>query len=135
MNKNSFKILDVSCLSWFGSIMTFPTRTVFDTGTLDDRVQGCSQLLAASPSCVFFSFLWRRFLWGCGSNLEKTSFFPLAPVVLIIIIYHDFLPIPRRDSHVKSDKQHTQCCIIIIIIIICQISISYVLSSATVCIV
>ena len=24
------------------------------------------------------------------------------------IIYHDFLPTPRRGSHVKSDKTHTQ---------------------------
>ena len=26
----------------------------------------------------------------------------------IIIIYHDFLPPQRRDSHVKSDNTHTQ---------------------------
>ena len=25
-----------------------------------------------------------------------------------IIIYHDFLPTPRRGSHVKSGKTHTQ---------------------------
>ena len=25
-----------------------------------------------------------------------------------IIIYHNFLPTPRRGSHVKSDKTHTQ---------------------------
>ena len=25
----------------------------------------------------------------------------------VIIIYHDSLPTPRRDSHVKSDKTHT----------------------------
>ena len=25
-----------------------------------------------------------------------------------VIIYHDFLPTPRRGSHVKSDKTHTQ---------------------------
>ena len=28
--------------------------------------------------------------------------------VYIIIIYHDFLPTPRRGSDVKSDKTHTQ---------------------------
>ena len=28
--------------------------------------------------------------------------------VKVIIIYHDFLPTPRRGSHVKSDKTHTQ---------------------------
>ena len=28
--------------------------------------------------------------------------------VIIIIIYHDFLPTPRRGSHVKSGKTHTQ---------------------------
>ena len=27
--------------------------------------------------------------------------------VIIIIIYHDFLPTPRRGSHVKSGKTHT----------------------------
>ena len=26
----------------------------------------------------------------------------------LIIIYHDFLPTPRRGSHVKSGKTHTQ---------------------------
>ena len=25
-----------------------------------------------------------------------------------VIIYHNFLPTPRRGSHVKSDKTHTQ---------------------------
>ena len=39
--------------------------TVFDTRTLD----GCSQPLVASLSCVFFSFPWLRFLWGYESNL------------------------------------------------------------------
>ena len=27
---------------------------------------------------------------------------------IYIIIYHDFLPTPRRGSHVKSGKTHTQ---------------------------
>ena len=27
---------------------------------------------------------------------------------ILIIIYHDFLPTPRRGSHVKSGKTHTQ---------------------------
>ena len=31
----------------------------------------------------------------------------LAWDVYIIIIYHDYLPTPRRGSHVKSDKTHT----------------------------
>ena len=29
-------------------------------------------------------------------------------IIIIIIIYHDFLPTPRRGSHVKSGKTHTQ---------------------------
>ena len=29
-------------------------------------------------------------------------------ICIIIIIYHDFLPTPRRGSHVKSGKTHTQ---------------------------
>ena len=28
--------------------------------------------------------------------------------ICVLIIYHDFLPTPRRGSHVKSDKTHTQ---------------------------
>ena len=28
--------------------------------------------------------------------------------IIIIIIYHDFFPTPRRGSHVKSGKTHTQ---------------------------
>ena len=28
--------------------------------------------------------------------------------IIIIIIYHDFLPTSRRGSHVKSGKTHTQ---------------------------
>ena len=28
--------------------------------------------------------------------------------IKLMIIYHDFLPTPRRGSHVKSDKTHTQ---------------------------
>ena len=27
---------------------------------------------------------------------------------IVIIIYHDFIPTPRRGSHVKSGKTHTQ---------------------------
>ena len=29
-------------------------------------------------------------------------------LIIIIIIYHDFLPTPRRGSHVKSGKTYTQ---------------------------
>ena len=29
------------------------------------------------------------------------------PVLIIIIIYHDFLPPPRMGSHVQSDNTHT----------------------------
>ena len=45
--------------------------TVFDTGMLDGfkaAINGRS-LIVASLSCAFFSFLWRRCLWGCESNL------------------------------------------------------------------
>ena len=38
-------------------------------------------------------------------NFSKHS---LASLVDVLIIYHDFLPTPRRGSHVKSDKTHTQ---------------------------
>ena len=31
----------------------------------------------------------------------------LYEIIIIIIIYHDFLPTPKRGTHVKSDKTHT----------------------------
>ena len=43
------------------------------------------------------------------SSLKGGLFFIFRLLILIIIIiYHDFLPTPRRVSHVKSDKTHTQ---------------------------
>ena len=41
----------------------------------------------------------------CDKYLENGKDVFLA---FIIIIYHDFLPTPRRGSHVKSGKTHTQ---------------------------
>ena len=35
-------------------------------------------------------------------------FFTWFNILLIIIIYHAFLPPPRRDSHVKADNTHTK---------------------------
>ena len=40
------------------------------------------------------------------STLSHLTVFQ-AFVLLIIILYHDFLPTPRRGSDVKSDKTHT----------------------------
>ena len=37
-------------------------------------------------------------------NFEKCN---LLLTNVIIIIYHDFLPTPRRGRHVKSGKTHT----------------------------
>ena len=39
---------------------------------------------------------------------SKSSTYGLTWCVYSIIIYHDFLPTPRRGSHVKSGKTHTQ---------------------------
>ena len=39
-----------------------------------------------------------------GPHIKKHNMGPH----IIIIIYHDFLPTPRRGSHVKSGKTHTQ---------------------------
>ena len=44
-----------------------------------------------------FCFRETRWSFRSKSHLSKT-----------IIIYHDFLPTPRRGSHVKSGKTHTQ---------------------------
>ena len=41
------------------------------------------------------------------SSIHNFASFELV-IIIIIIIYHDFLPTPRRGSHVKSDKTHTQ---------------------------
>ena len=43
------------------------------------------------------------------SQLQIDFFQTCMPAVqLLIITYHDFLPTPRRGSHVKSGKTHTQ---------------------------
>ena len=39
-------------------------------------------------------------------DCHETDCMTLLPI--IIIIYNDFLPTPRRGSHVKSGKTHTQ---------------------------
>ena len=46
-------------------------------------------------------------------NNRKMTYFTLPRQetdnnIIIIIIYHDFLPTPNRGSHVKSGKTHTQ---------------------------
>ena len=43
-----------------------------------------------------------------GKGLELLSTNGGRFEMIIIIIYHDFLPTPRRGNHVKSDKTHTQ---------------------------
>ena len=43
---------------------------------------------------------WLELLSANGGRFEI--------IIIIIIIYHDFLPTPRRGSHVKSGKTHTQ---------------------------
>ena len=43
-----------------------------------------------------------RYLNRVKNTLDQKS------KIIIIIIYHDFLPTPRRGSHVKSGKTHTQ---------------------------
>ena len=57
---------------------------------------------------------------GLGNSLQNEICFSLlcqklfledaflVAKVLFLIIYHDFLPTPKRGSHVKSDKTHTQ---------------------------
>ena len=39
---------------------------------------------------------------------KERNGFARVDTIIIIIIYHDFLPTPRRGSHVKSGKTHTQ---------------------------
>ena len=43
-----------------------------------------------------------------ADTLKLVIYYPRHTTSNIIIIYHDFLPTPRRGSHVKSDKTHTQ---------------------------
>ena len=45
---------------------------------------------------------------GMGCKIDKIIKNLDINIVIIIIIYHDFLPTPRRGSHVKSGKTHTQ---------------------------
>ena len=55
-----------------------------------------------------FIVVWQQFAESyCfvtgGEKSEK-----IVSLLIIIIIYHDFLPTPRRGSHVKLGKTHTQ---------------------------
>ena len=46
---------------------------------------------------------------GRGDPCEKVIVaITVTDIIIIMIIYHDFLPTPRRVSHVKSGKTHTQ---------------------------
>ena len=56
----------------------------------------------SSPYCLFFSTSTPH------PNSCPVKILPENFVQVIIIIYHDFLPTPRRGSHVKSGKTHTQ---------------------------
>ena len=56
----------VSCMSCrYECGMTVPTLCLTLERWMGFRQAGCSQSLVASMSCVFFSFPWRRCLWGC----------------------------------------------------------------------
>ena len=43
-----------------------------------------------------------------ATPMTKQSIILSVELVFGIIIYHDFLPTPRRGNHVKSGKTHTQ---------------------------
>ena len=58
--------------------------------------------LAKVPHCLYTLRCVKSTRFACV--LFGISFF----IIIIIVIYHDFLPTARRDSHVKSDKTHTQ---------------------------
>ena len=48
-----------------------------------------------------------KIYFSVGNKIYKLKN-KLIIVIIIVIIYHDFLPTPRRGSHVKSGKTHTQ---------------------------
>ena len=50
----------------------------------------------------------RQGLQGATATTRSTDTTATLVAESKIIIYHDFLPTPRRGSHVKSGKTHTQ---------------------------
>ena len=59
-------VIDVVLLGWVCCTRLIRTKiAVCSTGW----VQGCCQPMVASVCCVFFSFSWRRCLWGCERDL------------------------------------------------------------------
>ena len=77
------RITQFTCRPRFECGITFPhCEWHRNTGW----VYGCSQALVAPLNCVFFSFSWRRWSWGCECNLETILFFSLWPVLLVLII-------------------------------------------------
>ena len=60
-------LLGLSCRRRFECGITFPTLCLTPERWIGSTVQ--STTVVASMCCVFFSFLWRRCLWGCKNNL------------------------------------------------------------------
>ena len=87
----SLKLLELTQFTWPNLSIYFNFLGVVPR---DDVIQSTSFLMR--PPVIIPS-------WGYSSNYKKCKI-----TIIIIIIYHDFLPTPRRGSHVKSGKTHTQ---------------------------
>ena len=68
--------------------------------------------VTAVDLCIIFQCnLYISCIMSCGNKIVSNfirRYLARYQMMIIIIIYHEFLPTPRRGSHVKSDKTHTQ---------------------------
>ena len=97
MAKN--EILDFSgstCVIWGYFIQYFICKCSFREISMRKNVI----LDQSKPISLYFKI--KKF------KIQKSKICKLLLFIIIIIIYHDFLPTPRRGSHVKSGKTHTQ---------------------------
>ena len=60
------------------------------------------------PLLLYVLYFGTNANFSLNGNLQLFEYETKKYNIIIIIIYHDFLPTPRRGSHVKSGKTHTQ---------------------------
>ena len=62
---------------------------------------------AFTPQYLKKSFIFENLIHLKLNTLKYLEYeFIIIIIIIIIITYHDFLPPPRRGSHVKSDCTH-----------------------------
>ena len=103
-----YRLINQNTLSALDEMLAL---TNFDDIINNDNINEVGQLLFDIESIMLLNYVvlfeQRPYLLKIQLNHGfQVRFVQIS--IIIIIIYHDFLPTPRRGSHVKSGKTHTQ---------------------------